>query len=275
MRNCDGITGLLTVISVLQFTASVAQASETPINTGTSTTWIVTLGGSVEHGPKFPGSKHDGLSAMPSFDVRRFDTPDENSAPDDNIDYGLIDIGGFEIGPVLGLRDSRSQSDDARLEGMHPVHWGVDAGVFMQYWAIPDHLRFRSETRQAVSNGSGLVVDFGADWFKPLGDKLLFSAGPRLSVGNGVYMQKYFGISSTEAARNGALPAFDAQSGLKSIGFTASAAYDVSPTWTLQLYDRFDRLTGDAAGSPITSKLGSKNQNVTGISLSKAFNVSF
>jgi MipA family protein len=237
--------------------------------------WIVTLGASVEYGPKFPGSKHDGFSALPSFDIRRFDEPDEPSAPDDNLDYSLLDIGRFEAGPVLGIRDGRSQSDDNRLQGMHAVHWDVDAGIFAQYWAIPNQLRFRTEVRQAVSNGSGLIVDLGADWFQPLGEKWLFSAGPRASFGNGSYMRKYFGISAAEAAQNGVLPAFDAGSGLKSVGFTVSASYDVTPTWTLQVYNRFDRLIGDAADSPITSKFGDKNQNVIGISLSKAFNVSF
>jgi outer membrane scaffolding protein for murein synthesis (MipA/OmpV family) len=237
--------------------------------------WIVTLGANVEYGPKYPGAKHSGFTAMPSFDFRRFDEPDEPSAPDDNIDYSLVDIGRFEAGPVLGFRDNRSPSDDDRLQGIHAVHWGIDAGVFAQYWAIPNQLRFRTEIRQAVSNGSGLVADLGADWFQPLGDKWQFSAGSRASFGNGAYMRKYFGISATEAVQNGALPAFDTGSGLKSVGVTVSASYDVTPTWTLQLYDRFDRLVGDAADSPITSKLGNKNQNVVGISLSKAFSVNF
>lgn len=240
-----------------------------------SDTWIVTLGTSVEYGPKFPGSKHSGLSGTPSFDFRRFNEPDEPSAPDDNIDYSLVDIGRFEAGPVLGFRDNRSPSDDDRLQGIHAVHWGIDAGVFAQYWAIPNQLRFRTEIRQAVSNGSGLVADLGADWFQPLGDKWQFSAGPRASFGNGAYMRKYFGISAIEAMQSGALSAFDTGSGLKSVGATVSASYDVTPTWTLQLYDRFDRLTGDAADSPITSKLGDENQNVIGISLNKAFSVNF
>jgi MipA family protein len=256
---------------------SVAHAADNEASSkpSDSSTWVVTLGASVEYGPKFPGSKHDGFSAFPSFDIRRFDEPDENSAPDDNIDYGLVNIGSFEAGPVLGFRDNRSQSDDEGLKGIHSISWDVDVGVFAQYWAIPNQLRFRTEIRQAVSNGSGLVVDIGADWFQPLGEGWLLSVGPRASFGNGAYMREYFGISSSEASQNGALAAFDAKSGLKSIGFMVSAAYQVTPTWTLLVYDRFDRLTGDAADSPITSKLGSPNQNVIGVSLSKAFNVSF
>ena len=66
--------------------------------------WIITLGGSVEYGPSYEGSKHLSFSGMPSFDFRRLGEAPEHSAPDDNIDYGLFDIGGVEIGPVVGLR---------------------------------------------------------------------------------------------------------------------------------------------------------------------------
>ncbi len=254
--------------------APVAEAADRPAPDGSSR-WIVTLGASVEYGPTFPGSKRGGFSAMPSFDIRRFDEPDEKGAPDDNIDYGLFDLGEVEIGPVLGFRDSRSQSDDGKLKGIHAVDWGVDAGLFAQYWAIPDRLRLRTEIRQAVSNGSGLVVDVGADWFQPVADRWLLSVGPRASFGNDTYMRKYFGVSESEASRNGSLPAFSAGGGLKSVGLTAAASYDLTPTLTFQVYDRFDRLTGDAADSPIASKIGSRNENIVGISLSKAFSVSF
>jgi len=237
-------------------------------------TWIVTLGGSVEYGPRFPGADRYGFSAMPSFDIRRFGEPDENSAPDDNIDYSVVDLNGFELGPVLGFRDGRSQSDDGRLKGLDTINWDVDVGIFAQYWIVPNRFRLRTEVRQAISNGSGLVADFGADWFQPVSDKWILSAGPRVSFGNDAYMHRYFSVSPFEAARSGTLPSFDASAGLKSVGFVASASYALTPTWTFQVYDRFDRLVGDAADSPI-SAIGSANQNVIGVSLSKAFNISF
>jgi hypothetical protein len=72
--------------------SSRAIAGDTSAHRG-SDTWIVTLGTSVEYGPKFPGSKHSGFSGTPSFDFRRFNEPDEPGAPEDNIDYSLVDIG--------------------------------------------------------------------------------------------------------------------------------------------------------------------------------------
>jgi len=237
--------------------------------------WIVTLGGSVEYGPSYEGSKHLSVSGMPSFDVRRLGDAAEYSAPDDNIDYGLFDIGGVEIGPVVGLRGGRSPLDESDLQGLRRVHWNFDAGVYMQYWPIEDRLRVRAETRQALWGDDGLLADLYLDWFQPLGDRWLLSAGPRLSLADSTYMRNNFGVSATEAASNGRVDAFGASGGVKSIGFTAAATYTLSPAWSVQVYDKYSRLVGDAADSPITSKIGSADQNVIGFALNHSFQIGF
>lgn len=237
--------------------------------------WIVTLGASFEYGPNHPGAKHSTVTVMPSFDIRRFGEAAENSAPDDNLDYALLDVQGFQAGPVVSLRDSRSSSAKYGFNGIRHVNSSFDAGVFLQYWAIPNQLRFRSEIREALSNSSGLVVDVGSDWFQPVGDRWIVSAGPRASFGSAAYMHRYFSISPAESAANGAISAYNASEGLKSVGAIISATYAITPDWSVSIYDRFERLVGDAASSPVTAKLGTPNQNVIGISMSKDFNVSF
>ncbi|PDT01693.1 hypothetical protein CO666_23695 [Rhizobium chutanense] len=237
--------------------------------------WVVTLGGSVEYGPSYEGSKHHSFSVMPSFDFRRLGEAPQYGAPDDNIDYGLFDIGGIEIGPVVGLRGGRSPFDDSELEGLHSVHWNFDAGVFAQYWPIEDRLRVRAETRQALWGGDGLLADLYLDWFQPVGDRWLVSAGPRLSLANAIYMRNNFGVSTGEAARNDRVEAFDTNGGLKSIGFTVAATYTLSPAWSVQIYDKYSRLVGDAADSPITSRLGSADQNIIGLTLNRSFQIGF
>ncbi|CCM78479.1 MipA/OmpV family protein [Rhizobium mesoamericanum] len=237
--------------------------------------WIVTLGGSVEYGPSYEGSRHLSFSGMPSFDFRRLGEAPEYSAPDDNIDYALFDIGDIEIGPVVGLRGGRSSFDDPELQGLHSVQWNLDAGVFAQYWPIENRLRVRGETRQALWGGDGLLADLFLDWFQPVGDRWLLSAGPRLSVANGTNMRNNFAVSAEEAANSGRVDAFDTNGGLKSIGFTVAATYTLSPVWSVQIYDKYSRLVGDAASSPITSRLGSADQNVIGITLNRSFQIGF
>jgi outer membrane scaffolding protein for murein synthesis (MipA/OmpV family) len=44
---------------------------------------------------------------------------------------------------------------------------------------------------------------------------------------------------------------------------------------SLQVYDKYNRLIGDAADSPIVSDIGSVDQNTIGITLSRSFEVPF
>ncbi len=237
--------------------------------------WTVTLGASAILAPRFPGAKGYDSIPIPTFDIRRFGTPEVRSAPDDNPSLALLNISGFEIGPVAGFRDGRSTSDTKALAGIHTIDWDVDAGIFLQYWAVQDTWRFRTEFRQAVSNGSGLVIDVGSDWFYQPFDGWTISAGPRASFGDGAYMKSYFGVTSGDAARNGRLSSFDTSGGLKSVGLTVSVSHKIDPDWSIHVYDRFDRMVGDAADSPIIARIGDANQNIVGITLKKSFNIKF
>lgn len=241
----------------------------------TSTGWVITIGGSTEYGPSYPGADRGSLGFIPSFDIRRMDEPADYSAPDDNIDYTLLEFSGVEFGPVAGFRPGRSTSDDRRLNGLQKVDWAIDAGAFLQYWPVEDTLRLRVETRQALWGGEGLLADFAADWFLPVTDKLVLSAGGRASVANGAYMNTNFSVTPTESAANGRVDAFDADGGLKSLGVAVAATYNISPVWSAQVYYKYDRLLNDAADSPITSVLGSPDQSIIGVSLTRSFEISF
>lgn len=265
-------TGLLAAFIVGMFPAS-SRADDTPKSS--AETWVVTLGATVEYGPSYEGSKHYTFGALPSFDIHRLGEAQEYSAPDDNFDYQLFDLGGVEIGPVVGLRDDRFDINDLHLQSQRRVRWNFDAGGFAQYWLMDNRLRFRTEIRQSLWGGDGLVGDVALDWFQPLGDKWLLSAGPRLSMANSVYMRTNFGISESEAARHGHINAFDAGAGVKSVGFTVAATYTISPEWSVQVYGKYNRLVGDAADSPITSRFGSPDQNIIGFTLNRTFNVKF
>ena len=254
------------------FSVGPAYAVDGRTRSTTDSGITITLGGAIEMAPDYPGARRQSISALPSIDIRRFGEVEELSALDDGIDYGLLDIAGFALGPVIGFRDSRN-SAAAGFTGLHDVSFDVDAGVFLQTWVIPDRLRFRTEIRQALTNGSGLQIDTGVDWFKRLGDDWVLAIGPRLSFADASYMKSYFGVSPREAASSG-LSAFHAGSGLKSVGLIASVSYQISPTWSADIYDRLDDLTGNAAKSPITqSGVGSRLQNTFGISLSHSFDL--
>ena len=265
-------TGFLTAFVTCAFPAS-SQAADAAKSS--SNTWVVTLGATVEYGPSYEGSKHYTFGALPSFDIHRLGEAPEYIAPDDTFNFQLFDLGGVEIGPLVGLRDDRLDLNNLHLQSQRRVRWNFDAGGFAQYWLMENKLRFRTELRQSLWGGDGLVGDFALDWFQPVGDKWLLSAGPRLSMANSTYMRSNFGISPAQAARNGRVSAFDAGAGVKSVGFTVAATYTISPEWSVQVYGKYNRLVGDAADSPITAKFGSPNQNIIGFTLNRSFNVNF
>jgi outer membrane protein len=128
--------------------------------------------------------------------------------------------------------------------------------------------------RQALRARQGLAADLAADWVQPL-DAFTFSLGPRLSAGSGTYMRSSFGISEGEAALNRLVTPYHPSAGIKSVGALASMSYQFSPAWKATLYDRYDRLVGNAADSPITAHIGSPNQNTVGVDLSYSFGLKF
>ncbi|MGK9086255.1 MipA/OmpV family protein [Brucella intermedia] len=237
--------------------------------------WIITLGAGMEYGPSYEGARGKSFGFVPTFDFRRLGQEPDLSAPDDNIDYPLFELGGVEIGPTVGLRGSRKPSEDSTLQGLHEIRWTLDAGAFAQYWAIPDKLRFRIEARQGLKRNYGFNADLGADWFQRSGKDLIFSVGPRLSFANATYMENNFGVSAGEVANGSVLPVYDARGGVKSAGVVASVTYQLTDMMSIQAYDKFERLIGDAAGSPIVKHGGSPNQNTFGIILSRSFEFSF
>jgi outer membrane protein len=234
--------------------------------------WIVTLGAGTEYGPTFEGSGDNDFSFVPNFDIRRANEPAGLSAPDDSIDFSLIELGGLELGPAANIRGNRSNSD---VPGVHDINWSVDVGAFAQYWLLENRLRVRAEARQGVQSDDGFVADFAVDWFQPLGDKFLLSAGPRASFADSTYMENSFGVSPAEALDNGSLSAFSPDAGFKSVGFVVGATYQINSKTSLLVYDKFDRLVGDAADSPIVTNIGSPNQNTIGIVLSRSFHIGF
>ncbi|MEP6592929.1 MAG: MipA/OmpV family protein, partial [Acidobacteriota bacterium] len=67
------------------------------------------------------------------------------------------------------------------------------------------------------------------------------------------------------------LLAFDAGAGVESLGVAAASLYQFSASRGLYGYLKYDRLVGDAAGSPITRSLGSRDQWSGGVALSYTF----
>ncbi|MEO6041567.1 MAG: MipA/OmpV family protein [Croceibacterium sp.] len=225
----------------------------------------VTAGPQVK--PQYPGA--DQVSILPMFDIDRArgDTPFEFEAGDDSFGIALLHSGGFSIGPVVNLVGSRKPVDVGAA--LPKVDRTVEVGGFAQTW-LGDNFRLHGELRYGVTGHKGLVGVGGADVVLRERDNWLFSIGPRVTWADNKFHDAYFSVTPASALATG-LPVYDAGGGIESYGAAASTQFELSRHLGLYGYAKYDRLTGDAARSPIVLRYGSRDQYAAGIGLSYTF----
>jgi outer membrane protein len=231
--------------------------------------WTATISVNPGMSSAYPGSKSIAPFLAPGGGLRRAGTPESFSAPDDNPGLALYDTGWLKAGPVGRFQGARRSGDHPELRGIKDVDWTVEGGVFAELWPT-EKLRSRIEIRHGLHGHFGFVGTLGLDWVEKAGAWTL-SAGPRLELADRQYAKRYFSVWPSEALANGQIAPFAAGGGIRSIGFAGAAKYHWNQQWSTTLYARYDRLMGDAAASPITARLGSRNQFSFGAIISYSF----
>ena len=265
------ISSLSLGVSLLLTTAAGAQEGRAALTDPTPASgWIITLGGTLQFGPKYDGASSFGPSFVPSFSWRRVGEPAGFSAPDDSLDYALYETDRFSFGVAGDFKSGRYSGSNNRLFGLRDVPWTVEAGVFAEYWPILERLRTRVEIRQGFHGHHGVVADLSADWVERFG-RFTLSGGPRLSLGSASYMRRNFGITPEESAVNGYLAPYRPTGGAKSIGLASAIDYRWSEQWSTTLFARYDRLMREAERSPLVSVVGQRDQFTVGIGASYSF----
>jgi len=241
-----------------------------PQTAAPSDLYIVTVTANLQATPRFPGSESLILLGYPSIGVRRADEPERFSAPDDGLSFSFLDTPSLRIGVVGRYRSGRYFSDDRReLFGLRDVKWSVEPGAFVEVWPV-EWLRARAEVRYGLNGYEGVVGNLGLDVVQRAG-RFTFSLGPRLAFGDTGFTSAFFSVTPYEAALNGRVTPFRARGGLTSAGVLGAVTYKWSEQWATTAYAGYDRLTGDAAESPITRRLGTRDQFTVGASLSYSF----
>lgn len=235
--------------------------------------WTVTIGAGGNFRPDFEGSTHYLLSPIPIFSVQRAGSGQQPFiSPRDGASIALFDNGSFRAGPVLAGLPSRKASSDSALNGLYDIKTTIEFGGFVEYFPV-DWFRARAEVRRGFLGASGGVfADLTADAIVPVWDRLTWSVGPRLSFANTHATSPFFSIDQTESLASG-LPLFDAKGGLHSVGVGTQLRYQITPHWEAHSTIEYERLTGDAAASPLITQRGSPNQTSFTIGASYSFDV--
>jgi outer membrane protein len=221
--------------------------------------------------PTFPGSDRYTVVPLPLFDIRRAGTPAHFRGPRDGLGFAILDSGRFRLGPSFKARLPRREGDDSDLSGLGSVDFALEAGAFAEYWFTP-WLRGRGEVRQGFGGHHGVVGDLMADAVVPVMPRLTFSGGPRMTVMTASAVSPYFSVDAAQSAASG-LPVYDAGGGVYSYGAGVQARYEWSPQWATHIFLEYERLTGDAGDSPITTLRGSRDQVQVGIGATYSFDL--
>jgi outer membrane protein len=234
--------------------------------------WTVTVGAEGRLEPLFQGSSRERLRPYPIFAVRRYGTPEPFRGPRDGLDIALIDGGNYQIGPVGQLVWSqRGKASSPGVQRLGDVPWAGEVGIFAQYWWVP-WLRTRTEVRQGFHGHNGIVSDIMMDAVVPVSPQWTLSGGPRVTLATASAIGPYFGITAAQSLASG-LPIFDAKGGMRSFGAGTQARYQWTPQWATHAFVEYERLTGDAGGSPLVTQRGSADQLTFGFGATHSFDI--
>lgn len=253
--------------------AVAQEAAPTLTSPTSSNTWIVTVKATGNVSPDYLGADTYTPIGYPLFSFRKADTPEGFSAADDGIDWSLFGNEYFNTGPVARYRAGRYNGSDRKLRGIHSVPWTVEIGGYFEVWPT-EWLRGRVEVRHGMNGSSGIVSDFAVDGVYKV-DKWTIAAGPRLTLATQDFMNMYFGVKPSEAAKNPRVSRYKPSGGIVSAGALAGASYQWTENWSVSLYGQYDRLVDQAANSPIVKNIGSPNQFGIGATVGYSFPVTF
>ncbi len=121
--------------------------------------------------------------------------------------------------------------------------------------------------QQVKGDGNGFQAYAGLGYDLRPCCKTILQPSVKTIYSSSDYMEEYFSISPSQSARSG-LPAYDADSGFKLLGFQILAIHRVDRRWGIQAMAGYDRLVGDAADSPVVKD---KNQYRLSAGLTYAF----
>ncbi|RSV42856.1 MipA/OmpV family protein [Sphingomonas sp. ABOLE] len=218
--------------------------------------------------PSYPGADHNAVRPLFDFATARGDAQFEYEAADESPNITLYDRHGFEAGIAIGLQSARTQKRVGA--DLSKVGFSVEPGVFAGYYLTPQ-LRAYGELRKGVSGHEGVVSMLALDYVQRDGDRWLVAVGPRVNLSDAKYRRAYFGVTQRDAAAVG-IPVYRVGDNVvRSVGLASTAIRQLSKRWGLYGYLAYDRLTGDASRSPVTERLGSKNQFSGGLALSYTF----
>jgi len=242
--------------------------------------WSLFVGGGGFYAPTFSGDDEYAVSAVPFIRVTKGDV--FFASVQEGAGYALINNkNGLRAGPLATIdfgRDEQGSSpfqitggDNQDLVGLGNISTTVGLGGFAEY-KFGD-FKLKAKAVRAVSSHNGLTAELGVDFDKTItgfGPPLFVAVGPKINFADDNYNQAFYGITAQQSGASG-LAEFQADSGILSYGVGGSLIMPLTYKTAITLFGSYDRLTGDAAGSPLIRERGSADQFFGGAAIAYKF----
>ena len=218
--------------------------------------WKITLGGGIASVPRYEGSSSNRLRGVPVFEAEkgRF-----FAGVSRGIGYNFSDIDGLQYGLRATLAHARYHTADARLNGMNDITYTGEAGAFAN---INQGLWYGQANFAASSNGTR--AELGAGLNTKVSETDFVRVGATLDWGDSKYNQTYYGVTTAEAAASGnVLTTYNAGSGIRHYGATASWTHSFDKNWFGNITINAKQMAGSAKNSPLTMKSNMQGGAVT------------
>lgn len=210
--------------------------------------WRVILGGGAELQPLYEGSKRYQVLPSLDIDVRYRDIAFLSDG--EGLGVNLLRGQTYRAGVALAYDLGRDHHIEHRLAGLGNVDPAPEGKLFAEYFLLPVVLT--ADLRKAFGGHDGIIGDLGAYVPLPLAKSFFVFTGPSITLADRRYMQSYFGVTPSQAARSN-FRAFEAKGGLARAGWGVTAVYKMTEHWWLEGEGAFQYLLGDAGRSPIVA----------------------
>ncbi len=233
----------------------------------TSSDWSVNLGGAAVVAPRYPGSDEYRVLPFPmtqvTYNSRIFLGPSAGG-PGGAIGVYAIRTTRVGLAAEAGISDSRPESRADALAGMADRDLVATAGASLTYRA--GLLEGLVAVSRGLNDGAGFLGTTRVSVSRRLA-RTIATAGIGATFADARQMRRDFGVTESEASLRQALIdagddrlhrddgiAYRPEGGLRQVGASASLMYLLSPRWSLIGFGGVDRLSDEAAASPLVRR---------------------
>lgn len=210
--------------------------------------WRYTLGAGVGYAPTYEGSDEYDVLPVPVVNIEYKDGLFFGGTRNGIGSYPLRGEH-YKVGASVGYVSGRDEDDDKKnLRGMGDIDASPTANLLAEYdFGIA---QVTGKVSTAISGDFGTTAELNVGSRYTITERVILTGSVGTVWADEEHMRNRFGVTSIQSARSG-YGQYDAESGIKTVGFSVGATYRITDHWNTNFTFRGDQLLGDAADSPV------------------------